>query len=127
MLCLLQAADKDETPDLKISRMCGVQPVAVLFERRPRSFERCRTPAQVARGKCDLGFGDDAPSTCHGFPWTEGICGFSQEFLRACKLTELRHRDAAQREGRRIVAQSNPLQCAERVTRCKRLCRGCGH
>jgi len=33
---------------------------------------------------------------------------------------ELRHRDAAQRQCRRVVAQRDPLQCAERITRRER-------
>jgi len=32
----------------------------------------------------------------------------------------LRHRDASKRERRRVVAQGDPLQCAERVARGER-------
>jgi hypothetical protein len=47
-----------------------------------------------------------------------------QQRLRPDEIAELRHRDAAQRKRRRIVAQCDPLQCAERITRCKGARRG---
>jgi len=37
----------------------------------------------------------------------------SQESLRAHEIAELRHRDTAKRESRRVVTQANPLQYAE--------------
>jgi hypothetical protein len=43
--------------------------------------------------------------------------GTSQESLSSNKIAELRHRDASKRESRRIVAQGNPLQGAERIAR----------
>jgi hypothetical protein len=33
-------------------------------------------------------------------------------------IAELRHRDASQRERRRVVTQGDPLQRAEGITRC---------
>ena len=104
--------------------MRGVHPVAVRFERRPRRVERLRRPAQVARDERDLGLGDDAPRAGHGLFRTEGARRTSQESLRANEIAELRHRDAAQRERRRVVAQGDPLQCAERITRRERARRG---
>ncbi|HEY2569891.1 MAG TPA: hypothetical protein VGI27_00375 [Solirubrobacteraceae bacterium] len=47
-LGLVEAADQEEAADLEIPRMCGVHPVAVRFERRPRAVERLRRPAEVA-------------------------------------------------------------------------------
>ena len=47
-LGLVDASDQEKAPDLEIPRMCGVHPVAVLVERRPRRLERLRRPAQVA-------------------------------------------------------------------------------
>ena len=105
-------------------RMRGVHAVAVRFERRPRRVERLRRPAQVARDERDLGLGDDAPRAGHGLFRTEGARRASQQRLRANEIAELRHRDAAQRERRRVVAQGDPLQCAERITRRERARRG---
>ena len=42
----------------------------------------------------------------------------------AREIAELRHRDAAQRQRRRVVAQRDPVQGAERITRGKRPRRG---
>ncbi len=105
--------------------MRGVQPVSVFFERRPRCIERLRRPAQVARGKRDLGFGNDAPRACHGFFWTEGALSGSQQRPRALEIAELRNCDTAKRERRRIVAQRDPLQRAEGITLDEGACRGC--
>jgi DNA-directed RNA polymerase specialized sigma24 family protein len=55
---------------------------------------------------------------------TEGPRSTSQEGLRSNEIAELRHRDASKRESRRVVAQGDPLQCAEEITR--RECTRCG-
>src|SRR5712675_2498421 len=104
--------------------MRGVYPVAALFERRPRRVERFRGPAQVARDERDLGLGDDAPRAGNGLIRTEGARRTSHESLRANEIAELRHRDAAKRERRRVVAQGDPVQRAEGITRRERTRRG---
>src|SRR5205807_2464565 len=97
-LRLVEAPDQEETADLKIPRMRGVHPVAMLFERRPRRVERLRRPAEVARDERDLRLGDDAPRTRHGLFRSEGAGRISQENLRSIEIAELRHRDASKRE-----------------------------
>ena len=124
MLGLVEAADQEQAPDLEIARMRGVHAVAVRFERRPRRVERLRRPAQVARDQRDLGLGDDTPGAGHRFFRTEGARRASQQSLRANEIAELRHRDASQRERRRVVTQGDPLQCAEGITRCECARRG---
>ena len=116
-LGLVDAPDQEEAPDLEIPRIRGVHPVAVLFERHPRRVERLRRPAQVARDERDLGLGDDAPRAGHGLFWTECARRASQEGLRSNEIAELCHRDASKRERRRVVAQGDPLQCAEGIAR----------
>jgi hypothetical protein len=44
--------------------------------------------------------------------------------FRAQEIAELRHGDAAQRQRRRVVAQGDPVQGAERITRRQRARRG---
>ena len=107
-LGLVEAPDQEQAPDLEIARMRGVHPVAMRFERRARGVERLRGPAEVARDERDLGLGDDAPRAGHGLFRTEGARRASQQRLRADEIAELRHRDAAQRERRRVVAQARP-------------------
>ncbi len=123
-LGLVEAADQEQAPDLEIPRMRGVHAVAVRFERRPRCVERLRRPAQVARDERDLGLGDDTPRAGHGLFRTEGARRTSQQSLRADEIAELRHRDAAKRERRRVVAQGDPVQGAEGITRRERTRRG---
>src|SRR3989442_8400204 len=55
---------------------------------------------------------------------TEGTRSTSQESLRSNEIAELRHRDASKRESGRVVAQGDPLQCAEGITRCECTRRG---
>src|SRR3989449_7941685 len=116
-LGFVDAPDQEKTPDLEIPRVRGVDRVAVRFERRPRRVERPRRPAQVARDERDLGLGDDTPRTGHGLFRTEGTRGTSQEDLRSTEIADLRHRDAPKRESRRVVAQGDPVQGAEGITR----------
>ena len=100
--------------------MRGVQPVAVLFQRRPRGVERLGGPAQITRDQCDLGLGDDASGARHRLFRAEGAHGPPQQRLGAIEIAELRHRDAAQRQRRRVFAQGDAVQRAERVTRRQR-------
>ncbi len=58
-----------------------------------------------------------------GFFRTEGARSIPQEFLRPCEIAKLRHRDAAKRERRRIVAQRDSLQRSEGIAR--RECASC--
>ncbi len=117
LLGLVEAADQEQAPDLESPRMLGIHAVAVRFERRPRGVERLFGPAQVARDEGNLGLGDDTPRAGHRLFRTEGARGPSQEGLRPIEIAELRQRDAAKGQGRRVVAQGDPLQGPERITR----------
>jgi hypothetical protein len=81
----------------------------VRFQGRPRSVEQFRRPAQIARGERDFSLSYYASRAGHGFFRTEGAHSISQEFLRSCEIAKLRHRDAAKRESRRIIAQRDSL------------------
>ena len=115
MFGLVKAPDQKEAPDLEAPCMRGVQPVAVRLKRRPSCVERLRRPAQVPRDERDLGLGDDTPRTCHGLSRTKGACGASQERSRSHQIAQSRHRDAAKRERRSVVAQGHPVQCVEGI------------
>jgi len=119
-LGLVEAADQEQAADLEIPRVRGIYAVAVRFERRPRCVERLRRPAQVAADEGDLGLGDDTPRAGHGLFRTEGARRTSHESLRSNEIAELRHRDASKRERWRVVAQGDPVQCAEGITRRER-------
>src|SRR5262245_28670971 len=95
--------------------MGGVDAVAMRLERRPRRLEHLRRPAQVAREERYLGLGDDAPCAGQRLFRTEGTRGLPQQGLRAWEIAELRHRDAPKRERWCVVAERDPLQCAEGI------------
>lgn len=103
--------------------MCGIQPVAMLFQNLPRRIQRFCRPAQVARSECNFGLGNHTSRAGHGFFRTERPCGTSQKRLRSREIPELRHRDAAKRQRRRILTQRNSFQCAERIARRERASR----
>ena len=123
-LGLVEAPDQQEAPRFERSRVRGVDPVAVCFERRPRRVERLRGPAQIARDERNLCLGDNAPRAGHDLFRTEGTRSPAQEHLRSSEIAELRHRDASKCERRCIVAQRNPLQGAEGITRGEGMRRG---
>src|SRR5437773_6965453 len=113
---LVDAADQEQAPDLEIARMRSIYAVAVRFERHPRCAERLRRPGEIARDECDLGLGNHTPRAGHRLFRTEGARSLSQERLRSNELAELRHRDASQRERRRVISQGDPLQSPEGTT-----------
>jgi hypothetical protein len=123
-LSLIEAPYQDQAPDIEIARMCGIHPVAVMFERRPRGVERLRRPAKVTRGERDLGFRDDAPRASHRLSRTEGAGSASHESSRADEISELRHGDASKSERRRVIAKGDAVQCAEWIAARERPRRG---
>ena len=116
--------DQEEAPDLERARMRCVDPVAMRFERRPCRVQRLGRPTQVARGERHLGLGHHAARAGHGLLRAEGARRAPQQGPRAHEIAELRHRDPAQRERRRVVAQGDSLQGAEGIARHQRERRG---
>jgi len=102
----------------------GVHQVAVLLEHRPRGVENLCRPPQVARHERNLRLGDDATRASYGLLRTEGTRCTSQESLRSKEIAELRHRDPSKRKRRRVIAQGDPIQRAEGITRCQCTRRG---
>src|SRR4051812_10170793 len=124
-LGLLEAADQDEAPELESLRMRGIDAVAMRFERHACCVERLCGPGEVARDECDLGLGDNTPGAGQCLVRTEGARRAAQESLGPDEVAELRHCDAAQRDRGRVVAQSAPVQCAQRIPPGERPRRGC--
>ena len=123
-LGLVDAPDQEEAPDLEMTRVRGVHPVAVLLEHRPRRVERLGRPSEVARGERDLGLGNHTPRPGHGLFATEGTRSAAEKNPGPDEIAELRHRDASKRESRRVVAQGDPLQSAEGIAGRERTRRG---
>ena len=84
--------------------------VGARLERRRCCCEGTRRPAEVAHGQRDFGFGDDTARTRQLLMRAEAARGAAQQLACPTMLAELRHRDAAQRERRRVVAQGHALE-----------------
>jgi len=95
--------------------MRGVGPVATSLKRLVRRVERLHRRSEVTRHQRNLRFSDRATRLRDGLPRAEGARRAPEQGLGAVKIAELRHRDAAQRQRRRIVAQGDVIQRAERV------------
>jgi hypothetical protein len=90
------------------------------FERHSRHFKGDRGPAEVARRERDFCLSHQASRTGHCLFRAEGARCTTHESFRSIKIAELRHCDAAKREGRGIVTQGDTVQCGDGIT-----CREC--
>ncbi len=97
----------------------GVESVRAIAQRieRPRSrVEQALRPAQIARGEGDLRLRNLAARLGEALAGAEAAGGAPEELARPVVVAELRHGDAAQGEGRRVVAQRDVLEGAEGIT-----------
>ena len=108
----VETADQQQIAALEIARMRGVGAVAAPLERLMRRVERLHRRGEVARDQRDLGLGDGAAGARDGLARAEAARRALQQRLGAVEIAELRHRDAAQRQRRRIVAQGDIVQRA---------------
>src|SRR5262249_25004257 len=90
------------------------------FTRSPSSSGGARAAASPRGGPpraggagADPPRGDAARGGGHRLSRAKRTGGSPQESLGANEIAELRHRDASQRESRRVVAEGDPLQGAE--------------
>ena len=90
--------------------------IAERLERLRRGVEHVHRPCQIARGERHLGLGDLAAGLGESLLGTEAARGTSQELARPLVVAELGHRNAAQGERRRVVAQRDALERTERIT-----------
>ena len=91
-----------------------------------RKERATRKNSQLTCGERHAYFGNRTLITRYwkGLFWTEGSRRTSHESLRSNEIAEARHRDASKRERRRVVAQCDPVQCADGITRRERTRRG---
>jgi hypothetical protein len=124
MLGLVEMPDQEEAPDPRC-RACAA------FTRSPcccssvaRAVSSAFAGQPRSRSERDLGLGDDAPRAGYDLFRTEGMRRTAHEGLRSIEISELRHRDAAKCQRRRVVAEGDPVQCAEPISRRERTRRG---
>ncbi len=113
----IKTADQKKAPGFEIAGMRGVHPVTLRFEHDTGGVECLQRPAEITRNKRDLSFSDDTARPGNRLFRAEGASRASQKLSGARKIAKLRHCDAAQRQRRRIIAQGDPLQRCQRVTR----------
>ncbi len=75
-----------------------------------------RRSRQFAHRQRDFGFGDDATCARNCLVRAETTRRPAQQLTRARVVGQLRHRDCAQRQGRRIIAQRDVFQRPQRIT-----------
>jgi predicted dithiol-disulfide oxidoreductase (DUF899 family) len=119
-LGLVQAADQQQPAHGEAAGVRGVDPVAMRLEHGPRRLEHLRGPGQVARNQRDLGLGDHAARAGQRLLRAECACRPPYQRPGSGEIPQLRHRDAAQRERRRVLAKGDPVQGAERIARRER-------
>ncbi len=111
-----EVADEDLTPGADEAREESVRAIAQRIERPRGRVQRTHRRAQVAHGEGDLRLGDLAARLGEAVAGAEGAGGAPEELARPVVVAELGHGDAAQGEGRRVVAQRDALEGAEGVT-----------
>ncbi len=86
------------------------------IERAGDRLEPAPRRAQVARGERNLRLGDLAARLGESIAAPEGPGGPPEELARPVVVAQLRHRDAAQGQGRRVVTQRDVIERAEGIT-----------
>jgi len=97
----------------------GVERIAAVTERLERfrgRVERVRWSCQITRGERYLSLGNLAAGLGEAFASAEAVRGAEQELARPLVVAELGHRNAAERQRWRVVAQCDALKRTERIT-----------
>ena len=100
-----EVAHEELTPGADKAREERVRAIAQRIQRAGHRVEPAHRRAQVARGERDLRLGDLAARLGESIAAAEGPGGPPQELARPLVVAQLRHGDAAQGQGRRVVAK----------------------
>src|SRR5262245_34044619 len=103
-------SEEEEQPDLEEPGVPRVLPVAVCVEDPERLPQCAGRPAEVPSGEGELRLGGEAARPVEALPGTERASGPPEKLPGLRQIPELGHRDPAQREGRRVVPESDPLE-----------------
>ena len=101
--------------------MRGVHEIAMRFERRARRVERVRRPAESREASAISASATTHLARATASRGPKARAARRRSVFARDEIAELRHRDPAQRERRRIVAQCHALQRAEGIARGQRL------
>ncbi len=100
-------------------RLQRVGVIGVLFQRSLGRHQRARRSAEIAHRQRYFRFGDDTTGARPFLVRAEASRSLAQQLARTPMLAQLGHGNAAQRQRRRVVAQSDPLERAEGVASSK--------
>ncbi len=84
--------------------MRGIYTIIIRFECCPRRIQRLRRPGEIARDERDLSLGDGTPCASQRLFRSESAGRTFEESLSPNEIAKLRHSNASQRKGWRIVA-----------------------
>jgi hypothetical protein len=93
----------------------GVGAVPVLFQRERCRHQHAGQSGELAQRQGHFAFGHHAAGARELLAGAERAARAPQQVARHREFAQLRHRDAAQRQRRRVVAQGHALEGAERV------------
>ena len=114
---LVDPPEQQEAPDLQQPGVGGVLAIAVRRERAQRLGQRPRRPGEIARRQRHLRLGREAARPRDRLPRAEAARRPPQQLPRPPEIPELGHRDPAQGQRGRVVAQGDALERAQRITR----------
>ncbi len=120
----VELSDQQQPAQLQAVHVGEIRALAVCGQSRARAVQRRGRPVQIARRERDFRFGHDAARAGARRAQAKRTRGPAHQRAGACQIAELGHRDAAQGQRRRVVAQGDAPQRAERVTGGQRLRRG---
>ena len=121
-LRLRQAPHQQRTACREQAGVQRVRAVAVVVQRGRSGLQRAGGAAQLAHRQGDFGVGQHAARPRQLFLRAERALRAAQQLACAGVLAQLRHRDAAQRQGGRVVAQRHALERAQCVAGGERPC-----
>jgi hypothetical protein len=112
---LVEAAEQEQPAHRDQTRLQRVGAIGVRLERGRSGRQGARRAAEVAHREGHLGLRDDTTGARQRLVGAEAAGGAPQELAGARVLAELGHGDAAQGKRRRVVAQPDALEGANRV------------
>jgi hypothetical protein len=113
---VVESAEQQEPAQRDQTRLQRVGTIGARLERGRRRRQRTRGAAEVAHRERHLGLGNDASRARQLLMSAEAAGGAPQELAGARVLAELGHGDTAQGQRRRVVAQGDSFEGAERVS-----------
>ncbi len=112
---LVEAPEQQQPAHRDQACVQRVGAIGTRLERGGRGRQRARRATEIAHRQRHFGLRHDAAGARQLLVRAEAARGAPQQLAGTRVLAELRHRDAAQRQRRRVVAQAHAFEGGERV------------